>query len=151
MPEKKRIVKENISICVFSWKWSVDKIKIWNSHITFMGFQWYIYPCGWHVEWPISLCFGAKAKEDGVEEKPLLWRHRHAPAAANYHGSMFPLPHTAAALKCPGCPWSLTLRTTNKVKEPLATGQTHAKLIPQESYLGDMNAQQDISTVVVLM
>jgi hypothetical protein len=34
---------------------------------------------------------------------------------------------------------SLTL-TANKVKEPLATVQTHAKLLLQESYLGDMNA-----------
>jgi len=48
------------------------------------------------------LSFGAKRKEDGVEEKVTGWwalarPHTHT----SYHASML-LYHSAAALKCPG-------------------------------------------------
>jgi hypothetical protein len=52
--------------------------------------------------WMNFLSFGAKRKEDGVEEKVTGWwalarPHTHT----SYHASML-LYHSAAALKCPG-------------------------------------------------
>ena len=74
--------------------------------------------------WVPFLSFGAKRKGEGVEEKALHGGLCHMPPEPQ--AIMLPCYClAAAALKCPA---------NTKSREPLANGDTHARLLQQESY-----------------